>query len=71
LSKLKYLSSEVGGTTLGHLQDDGGLLIPCSLEGGNNSGGGSDILLVDKFVERRREEEQLTMAGMAKFFSWA
>lgn len=41
-----YLSGEVCGTTLGHLQDDWGLSIASSLEGGNDGGGGGDVLSV-------------------------
>lgn len=39
------LTGEVSGTTLGKLQDDGGLGIAGSLEGGNNGGGRGDVLV--------------------------
>lgn len=39
-----YLSGEVGGTTLGHLQDDGRLGIARSLERGNDSRRRGDVL---------------------------
>lgn len=51
------LTGEVSGTTLRKLQDDGGLGIAGSLEGGNNGGGRGDVLapisecLVEEIVE--------------------
>lgn len=39
-----YLSGEVGGATLGHLEDDRGLGIAGSLERSYNRGGRGDIL---------------------------
>lgn len=39
-----YLSGEVSGTTLGHLQDDGGLGIASGLKRSNDGGGGGDVL---------------------------
>lgn len=39
------LTGEVSGTTLRKLQDDGGLGIAGSLEGGNNGGGRGDVLV--------------------------
>jgi len=39
-----YLASEVGGTTLGHLEDDGSLGVAGSLESGDGGGGGGDVL---------------------------
>ena len=41
-----YLSGEVCGTALGHLEDDRGLLVAGSLEGGDDGGGGGDVLSV-------------------------
>lgn len=38
------LTSEVGCTTLGDLQADGGLLVASGLEGSDDGGGGGDIL---------------------------
>ena len=38
------LSCEVCGTSLAHLKNDGGFLIPGSLEGCDDGGGGGDIL---------------------------
>lgn len=38
------LSSEVGSSSLGDLEDDGGLGITGSLEGSNNGGGGGNVL---------------------------
>lgn len=38
-----YLSCEVCGTTLGHLEDDRGLSIASSLEGSDHGGGGGDV----------------------------
>lgn len=38
------LAGEVGGTTLGNLQDDGGLGVAGSLERGNDGGGRGDVL---------------------------
>jgi len=43
-----HLSGEVSGTTLGHLENDGGLLVAGSLEGSNNGGGRGDVLVVDR-----------------------
>ena len=40
-----YLSGEVCGTTLGHLEDDWGLGIAGSLEGCDDGGGRGDVLL--------------------------
>lgn len=39
-----YLSGEVGGTTLGHLEDDRRFGIASSLERSNDGGGGSAVL---------------------------
>lgn len=39
-----YLASEVGGTTLGGLQNDGAVLVASSLKGRDDSGGGGDVL---------------------------
>lgn len=38
------LTSEVGSTTLGDLQADGGLLVASGLEGRDDGGGGGDVL---------------------------
>ena len=38
------LTSEVGSTTLGDLQADGGLLVASGLEGSDDGGGGGDVL---------------------------
>lgn len=40
------LSGEVCGATLGHLQDDWGLLVAGSLKSGHDGGGGGDVLSV-------------------------
>jgi len=68
-----YLSGKVGGTALGHLQDDGAVLVARGLEGGDGGGGrghvlrasASDLYLI--YASR----SLLTIAGMAKLFSWA
>jgi hypothetical protein len=38
-----YLASEIGGSTLRHLQDNRGLLVTGSFERSNNGRGGGDI----------------------------
>jgi hypothetical protein len=38
------LTSEVGSTTLGDLQADGGLLVASGLKGSDDGGGGGDVL---------------------------
>jgi hypothetical protein len=65
------LTGEVSGTTLRKLQDDGGLGIAGSLEGGNNGRGGSDVLVQvsEHPWELVSERGRHTMAGTAKFFS--
>lgn len=42
-----YLSGEICGTTLGHLEDDWGLSIASSLEGCNDGGRRGDVLMND------------------------
>lgn len=41
--KMSYLAGEVERSALGHLQDDGGFLIPCSLERCDDGGGRGHI----------------------------
>ena len=41
--KMSYLAGEVERSTLGHLQDDGGLLVPGSLERCDDGGGRGHI----------------------------
>lgn len=38
------LAGEVGGTTVGELEDDGALLVTSRLEGGGDGGRGGDVL---------------------------
>lgn len=66
-----YLSGEVCGTTLGHLQDDWGLCVAGRLEGSNDGGGGGDVLsvLVCILLIVAIAVQILTMAGMAKLCS--
>ena len=40
----EYLSGKVGGTTLGHLQDDGAVLVAGSFERSDDGGGGGHVL---------------------------
>lgn len=40
-----YLASEVGGTTVGELQNDGAVLVTGSLEGSDNGRRGGDVLV--------------------------
>lgn len=46
-----YLTSEVSGTTLGELEDDGSLGIASSLEGSDDGGGGGDVLVEVKMLD--------------------
>jgi hypothetical protein len=71
-----YLPGEVGGTTLGHLEDDGGLGIAGGLERGYDGRRGGDVLPVGQQRSAKARQDgleagSLTMAGMANLCSWA
>ena len=65
-----HLSGEVGGTTLGHLENDRSLSIAGGFERGNDSGGGGDVLAYVKTGKSGIGVVLvLTMAGMANLCS--
>lgn len=66
-----YLSSEISGTTLGHLQDNGRLLIASSFKGRHDGGRGGYILPSVSKLPELQPVRPHTIAGMANFFSWA
>jgi hypothetical protein len=45
-----YLASEVGGTTLRELEDDGALLVTRGLERSHDGGGGGHVLRIGQSV---------------------
>lgn len=65
------LTGEESSTTVGDLEDDGGLVVTGSLEGGDDDGRGGDVLhgLVFNSSGGGKVKRVHTTAGMANFFS--
>lgn len=61
-----YLASKVGSATLGHLEDDGGLGIAGSLEGGNDGGGRGDVLRKLAAIRERAIGDETDNGGDGK-----